>query len=309
MLHMFYVNDPYRVDWTTGLVKVSGQLVNQPYVPLPLKDVGGYMTLADASDQGDVNGAYKNFASFAFFGGTNLRAIEYVYEIALGASLASMENTDSVTPDMTPSFIPSNNSNFLAGNNQPACVACHAGGATSRLHGYAVFADKFDFVTNGGMSYVANPTYTVGNLGKSYGSNDDQDHRANVLNCDQTANPDVACNPASPGVSKTQAWDLTYWQKEGLLTRWGWKGAMTGSGLNALGIAVGQATQTYQFMTQRVINEICPLGTFSQTQINNIATGAMNQESVGKSSASHLSVAQGPYGYIVVQVASDPSCI
>jgi hypothetical protein len=273
------------------------------------------MTLTDAQGNG-LSPNYNDLSQFAYSAGTNLRAVEYLYEIALGVSLASMENTTGATADMTPKFIPSNNPNFLQGNNQPACISCHAGGATSRLHGYATVADIFDFDTGGnGFIYIPTPSYkfTSGDssstLGKSYGSNTDQIARQQVSICDQKNNPLVICNPASPGVSQTQGWDLTYWQSVGLLSRWGWSGAITGTGLNSLATAVTQATQTYQFMTQRVINEICPLGSFSQTQINNIASGAMAKESAAKVSSRHVTTDQGAFGYIVIQIASDPSCI
>jgi hypothetical protein len=62
-------------------------------------------------------------------------------------------------------------------------------------------------------------------------------------------------------------------------------------------------------MTQRVIDEICPLGSFTQAQINNIASLAMTQEAAAKSSNTHFMVDKGAYGTIVVQVAIDPSCI
>jgi hypothetical protein len=241
-----------------------------------------------------------------------LRAIEFIYQIAFGVTLASMETTTGVTADMTPRFVPSNDPNFMVGQNQAACISCHGGGATSRLHGYAVFADKWDsdgFTTfyNPTPKYNPGGTNQNGTLGKSFGSNTLQEHRNAVADCTDQAN--IACNPASPGVdSNTAPWDLSLWKSTGLLDKWGWKGAITGNGLNALGIAVGQATLTYQFMTQRVINQICPLGSFNQAQIDNIASGAMAKEAAAQASATHVSADQGPYGYIVVQVATDPSC-
>jgi hypothetical protein len=320
LVHITYAGDPLSWDWTNLLYKVNEQQANgfDPLngetgknVTILPRDVGGYMTLVD-DEQGEAN---TNFASFAFVAGTNLRAIEYLYEIAFGVTLASMENTAGVTADMTPKFIPSDNPNFMNGNNQAACVACHAGGASSRLHGYAAFADLWDYdpgqtraFYNGNPNYVINPNtaYQTGALGKSFGSNNDQGIRAGVGQCvDQT---DYVCNPSSPGIS-AQGWDLSYWQTAGVLSRWGWNGAISGNGLQALGAAVGQATGVYTNMVQRVINEICPLGSFSQTQIDNMGSAAMSQESAAQSSSTHVSTDQGAYGYIVVHVASDPSCI
>jgi hypothetical protein len=80
----------------------------------------------------------------------------------------------------------------------------------------------------------------------------------------------------------------------------GWNGPTSGNGLNALGAAVGQASLTYQFMTTRVINEICPTGTIpaatqaaiaSQAQNNDVTPGAL-----------------GGFATIVANVASNPAC-
>jgi len=143
-------------------------------------------------------------------------------------------------------------------------------------------------------------------LGKAYGSNFQL--AADVDECNQTANPNIACNPNSPTLLPNQGWDLTLWQGN-LLTKWGWNGAVTGNGLNSLGKALGQSNQVYQFMTQRVVNEICPLGNFDSAKVNTIAAQAMVQEAAAQNAKTQTPPAAGSYGYIVVQVASDPSCI
>jgi len=38
-----------------------------------------------------------------------------------------------------------------------------------------------------------------------------------------------------------------------------------------LGAAIGQATAVYQFLTTRIINEICPMGEFTAAQVASIA--------------------------------------
>jgi hypothetical protein len=110
----------------------------------------------------------------------------------------------------------------------------------------------------------------------------------------------AVCNPDSPGVDPNQAWDLTSWGSAGLLDLMGWVGPTTGQGLNQLGVAIGQATITYEFLTKRVIGEICPMGTFTQSQVSSIAAAA------------------NPYAFpggtddirtIVALIASNPTCL
>jgi hypothetical protein len=261
--------------------------------PLPPQHVGGYMTLSynkgNVLDDGSRNGIDNSFAQNGLKDGTNLRAIEGMYESSMGLSLTQMVGSVGASATVTPKFIPQLNPSFSVGQGQPACISCHGAGAANLTHGYAAFADVFDFNQSLGLVYIPTPTT---NTKKSLGSNDGL--RQVVLTCNLSSNPAPDCNASGTAASPTQAWDLTSWQQSGLLSQWGWSGPITGSGLNALGASLGQAGLVYSFLVQRVINEICPLGTFNPTQIASIATQAQAQDS---------------FGYIVSQVASDLSCL
>jgi hypothetical protein len=285
------------VNWQTDLVQVAGQTAvltgtdstgatTFTATTIPVKHVGGYMTLNEVNTTG--NGATdSSFAQHGLKDGTNLRAIEGMYEVAFGMTLPQMVVTGATSADV-PRFVPKLNPSFFTGQNQPACISCHGGGASNLLHGYAAFADVFDFDPGAGIIYI--PTPTTDTM-KSYGSNGG--YRSTVKTCDLTQNPPPTCNPDGPAASSTQAWDLTLWKNGGMLTTMGWQGATSGAGLNSLGIALGQAKLVYQFMVQRVMKEICPLGSFSQATLAQIATTAQTQDSLGS---------------IVVAIASDPSC-
>jgi hypothetical protein len=283
------------VNWQTDLVQVAGQTAVLQGVDaanntiftattIPPQHVGGFMTLNEVSPA--QNGALdRSFAQYGLKLGTNLRAIEAMYETSMGLTLPQMV-VSGATSAMVPRFVPKTSPSFFTGQNQPACISCHGGGASNLLHGYAAFADIFDFDPNAGLIYI--PTPTTDTM-KSYGSN--PDYRDTVKNCN-LANGDL-CNPDGPAASSTQAWDLTLWSNGGMLTTMGWKGSTKGSGLNALGTALGQATLVYQFLTQRVMKEVCPLGSFTPTQLSTIAANAQTTDS---------------FGSIVVAIASDPSC-
>src|SRR5262249_29687249 len=152
------------------------------------------------------------------------------------------------------------------GQGQPACIACHGGGMTSLDHGYAAVANVFDF-TGQGLEFIANPTT---NTMKSLGS-DRRQRQANLL-CDLTATPTPVCNPESTDVDPQQGWDVSkVWDQSGVLRTMGWQGSVTGYGLQELGYSIAKSWIVYQFFTQRVIGELCPLGTFTANDINQIA--------------------------------------
>ena len=159
-------------------------------------------------------------------------------------------------------------------------------------------ADIFNYDPTAGFEYQAAPTTaTMKSL-----SSGNSTQRSNVLKCiTNHAYPTgfTTCNPDSQGVGTGLAWDLSSWQQAGLLSgTLGWNSynasnPTSGAGLKSLGTAVGQASLVYQFMVQRVINHICPLGNVSQTSQNNIAAMAQQNDS---------------FATIVANVAADPSC-
>jgi hypothetical protein len=271
------------VNWQTDLVRVAGQNAKTSKgaaIQIPQKHVGGYMTLSQkANDQ--------SLAQYGFTAGTNLRAIEALYEVSMGLTLQDMVVMDGAKAELVPKFVPETDPNFFVGQGQPACISCHAGGVSNLTHGYATVADVFDFDPNkNGLIYIASPT--TGTM-KSLGSTAGNRSKTSTCNLAQF----TTCNPDSYGTDPSQSWDLSSWQTGGLLNRMGWKGPMMGEGLNALGAAIGQAQLVYQFMVQRVAAEICPLGSITSAQRQSIAASAQAQDS---------------FGTIVAQVASDPSC-
>jgi hypothetical protein len=285
------------VNWKTDLVQVAGQVANVTstaadgstvFTPtaIPAMHVGGYLTLNKLAPDG--SGAEdRSFVQYGLKAGTNLRAIEAMYETTFGFTLPQMV-VSGATSAVVPRFIPKLNPSFFTGQGQPACISCHGGGAANLKHGYATFADVFDFDASHGLIYI--PAPTTGTM-KSYGSDDGK--RSTIKTCNLSNVPAPQCNPDGPAASATQAWDLTLWQTGGMLTQMGWTGSITGSGLNSLGIALGKAKLVYRFLVQRVMKEICPLGSFSETQLTAIATSAQTADN---------------FGTIVSQIASDPSC-
>jgi hypothetical protein len=270
------------VNWQTDIVRVAGQMavdVNNKPIEIPAKHVGGYLTLSNKAGDGSI-------AAYGLTAGTNLRAIEGIYEITMGMTLPELVAMDGAKAQLVPKFVPETNPNFFVGQGQPACLTCHGGGASNLTHGYATMADIFNFDPSNGLTYIAAPTT---NTMKSLGSNSNNRSATSTCNLAQF----TICNPDSYGADPGQAWDLSTWQAGGLLSQMGWSGPITGEGLNALGQAVGQAGLVYNFLVQRVVGEICPLGMIGSAQIANIAAQAQ---------------AQNSFAYIVASVASDPSC-
>ena len=140
---------------------------------------------------------------------------------------------------------------------------------TSLDHGYATVANLFD-VNGTGFIYNPNPTIQTS---KSLGS--DPNLRGTNLACDLTRTPTPVCNPESPDVDKNQGWDVSQtWSQTGTLKAMGWMGPTKGNGLQELGYYIAQSWIVYQYFTQRVIAELCPLGTFADTDVNKIASAA-----------------------------------
>jgi hypothetical protein len=90
------------------------------------------------------------------------------------------------------------------------------------------------------------------------------------------------------------------WSKTGVLALMGWKGPAQGEGLNALGKAIGQADIVYEFLTKRVINEVCPLGVFTKDEVKQI--GALANPNATPAGSDDIRT-------IVAQVAIHPSCM
>ena len=126
------------VNWTTSLVQVPGQKAKSNVNPgggpvaIPVKHVGGYVTLSDRV--GDTS-----FAAFGATSGTNLRMIEGIWQVATGYSLVQVESAQAGA-NAVPRFVPEVNPNFFHGQGQPACISCHGGGMSSLTHGYAAVA-------------------------------------------------------------------------------------------------------------------------------------------------------------------------
>ena len=283
------------VNWMTDLVRVEGQTARinsdddddkDKLITIPAKHVGGFVTLSDRKND-------NSFAQYGASAGTNLRMIEGLWEIATGLELTDVMST-SALPQVAPRFVPETDPNFFHGNGQPACLACHGGGMSSLNHGYSTVADLFDFDSNKGFVYIAAPTTKTM---KSLGS--DPNNRATTKACDLTKNKNAVCNPDSLGADPNQAWNVgDTWQSTGVLNVMGWAGTTAGQGLNELGKAIGQSYIFYENFTRRVINEICPMGNFSGTQVAQIA-GAANPMTLGSNDIRT----------IVALVAADSSCL
>lgn len=247
------------VDWTS-LVRSPGQQDATGFY-LPVQSVGGYLTLSDRPND-------NSFAIYAATAGTNLRFIEGLWEISTGLGLLDVAS-ESATPESAPRFVPEYDPSFFHGQGQTACIACHGGGMPSLDHGYATVANVFD-VTGDGFVYIQQPTTSTM---KSLGSNAGQ--RSRVKTCNLARTPTPVCNPESPDVDPALGWDVAkVWSQTGVLRSMGWQGPTAGNGLQSLGYAIGKSWIFYQFLTQRVIAELCPLGTFTTTEINQIAAAA-----------------------------------
>jgi hypothetical protein len=252
-----------------------------------VKHVGGYTTLSDRAND-------NSFAIFGATAGTNLRMIEGIWEIATGLSLLDVAS-QAATPAQVPRFVPEYDPNFFQGQGQTACIACHGGGMTSLTHGYAAVANVFNVDGNG---FVFIPQPTVDTM-KSLGS--DPNLRQGKLACNLARTPTPVCNPESLDVDKDQGWDVSdAWTESGALAAMGWVGPTKGQGLQQLGYYIGQSWIVYQFFTQRVISEICPLGTFTPAEINQIAATANPWADPAGTDDIRT---------IVAKVASSPGCL
>jgi len=249
-------NELATVDWTQ-MARGAGQQ-DSTGAFIPVKHVGGYATLSDRPND-------NSFAMFGATAGTNLRMIEGIWEISTGLELLDVAS-DSATVQQVPRFVPEYDPNFFHGEGQPACISCHGGGMSSLDHGYATVANVFDFTGNG-LVFIPNPTtQTMKSLGSDPGQ------RGRNLTCNLTRTPTPVCNPESPDVDPQQGWDVEkVWSEKGVLKAMGWMGPRQGQGLQSLGYAIGQSWIVYQFFTKRVIGELCPLGSFSADEINQIA--------------------------------------
>lgn len=287
------------LDWSTALVQVAGQTVQTLAAAegtnittaggaLPEKHVGGYVTLSDRIND-------NSFAMYGATAGTNLRMIEGIWEIATGLTLVDVGSASAGQAYMAPRFIPENNPNFFHGQGQPACLSCHGGGMANIQHGYSTVADVFNFDAAKGFVYQSNPPTQ---LRKSLGS--DSKKRAQTLACNLAKNPTAVCNPDSADVDPNQGWDLSVWNRTGVLNTMGWTGPITGQGLNELGKAIGQTKIVYQFMTQRVIKEVCPMGAFTSGEVEAIAAAANPYATPAGTDDVRT---------IVAMVASHPSCL
>jgi hypothetical protein len=272
------------MDWTQ-MQRLGGQQDSNG-VFFPVQHSGGYTTVSDRSND-------TSYAEFGLTAGTNLRMIEGIWEIATGLSLLDVSSASAATQQV-PRFVPEYDPNFFHGQGQPACISCHGGGMTSLDHGYATVANVFDFKGDG-LIFIPNPTT---NTMKSLGSDPRQRNRNLV--CDLSATPTPVCNPESADVDPNQGWDVSkVWDGSGVLKTMGWKGPVTGNGLQALGYAIAQSWIVYQFFTQRIVAELCPLGTFATTDINRIAATANPWADPPGSDDVRT---------IVAQVAASPGC-
>ena len=279
---------------TSWLRKIQIRRVTSPF---PAEHIGGYTT---ASTQTSFT-LDTSFANYGANVGTNLRMIEGIWEVSEGITLVDAEDTTYASSLMgqsvaAPRFVPDLNPNFYVGQGQSACIACHGGGLSAMAHGYAAVANVFDYSPGAGLSYLTDHKTTA--FMKSLGST--AGNRSKVLLCNQKTNPLIDCNPTSPDVDANQGWDLSSWKTTGLLDSMGWAGPITGNGLNALGVAIGQSSGVYEFLTKRVVAEVCPTGEFTAADVKNIAN-----------LANPYAIVPGTddIATIVAAVASNSSCL
>lgn len=284
------------IDWSTSLVRAPGQQArsanqaNAALVTIPVKHVGGYTTLSDRAADG-------SFAQYGGEAGTNLRYIEGIWQISTGLSLTDVMSTNALVQD-APKFIPQYDPNFFVGQGQPACLGCHGGGMPSGNHGYAAVADIFDHTANGFIFTEDVPARAV-NSRKSYGS--DPAKRQATATCNLNANPKPVCNPDGLVADPNQSWNVgVTWGATGVLNTMGWTGATAGRGLNELGQAIGKAAIVYTFLVRRIVNELCPLGSFSASEVADIAKAA---------NPNAIPAGTDDIRTIVARVASHKSCM
>jgi hypothetical protein len=302
---------PANVDWSSQLVTAGPQMAIAvasacyecgplQFIPIPQKHVGGYLT-ASTVVYGKSAMLDSSAAQYGSLLGTNIRMIESFWEVSTGFSLTDFEDTTYASTALaqsqaTPRFVPEDNPNFLHGQGQSACISCHGGGLSSLEKGYATVADIFDYDEDSGLNYLPDPGtgITATAQRKSLGSNSSL--RSDVLTC----TGGVPCNPDSPGVDAGQAWDLRSWASNGTLGPMGWIGSLTGNGLNSLGVQLGMSSIVYEFLTKRVIGEICPTGSFTAQTVARIAAAA-NPYAAPVPGTDDIRT-------IVALVAIDPSC-
>jgi hypothetical protein len=278
-------SDFNTIDWSADLSCTPGQVAVQfstrPNVnqfTIPLKHVGGYTTLSDRF--GD-----NSFAENGFTDGTNLRFIANYWSVATGMSAIEFAATGG-RPQNVPRFVPENDPNFIAGLGQTACIACHAGGLVSLNHGYSTVADMFEFDSFGFNFMDSTNTDTRKSLGS------DGRKRADNLRCTSVS---AVCNPDSVGADPNQSWDLAAtWGARGLLTKMGWTGPTSGQGLNSLGVAIGKAGIVYSNLVNRVIREVCPLGSLSASDHSAIVAQATASDDLRQ---------------LIARVASNEACL
>jgi hypothetical protein len=287
------------IDWSAALTSTPGQnlkvvqsatatgAVTVAAGTLPAQHVGGYITLSDRPSD-------NSFAQYGATAGTNLRMIEGLWEVATGLTLVDAESSDKGQAYMAPRFVPESDPNFFHGQGQTACLACHGGGLSSIEHGYSAVADVFNFDGKNGLTF--NPAPTTATM-KSLGS--DPTLRASIATCDVVKNPKLPCNPDSANLLPNQGWDLSVWNSTGLITRLGWSAPLKGNGLNSLGVALGQASIVYRNLAVRVINEICPLGAFTEADLSKIVAAV---------SPSAIPAGTDDLRTIVSMVAVHPTC-
>lgn len=250
------------INWQTDLVRVPGQNAKDAAgaaVPIPQKHVGGYITLSD-------KGGDNSFSMYGATAGTNLRMIEGLWQIATGLTLVDVQSSYA-RPQDVPRFVPEYDPNFFKGQGQAACISCHGGGFSSLNHGYSTVADLFDYNSTRGLVYIATPTTATM---KSLGS----DPKRRTINsvCNLSSTPTAVCNPDSLGAGTNQAWDLNAtWSSTGTLLKMGWTGLTRGEGLNSLGQELGKAAIVFKYLTKRIVREICPMGIFSEEEVEKIA--------------------------------------
>src|SRR6185437_17130490 len=119
------------VNWMSQIECSPGQSAmngngNGGQIAIPSQDVGGYMT--SSLHEGD-----SSYAQSGFLAGTNLRGIEYMWEISMGLTFAQMALQNGATPQVVAPFVPESDPNFLVGNGQSSCISCHGGGAQNIL--------------------------------------------------------------------------------------------------------------------------------------------------------------------------------
>lgn len=290
------------LDWAASLVRTPGQTArtsvnNATRIAIPAKHVGGYTTLSDRAND-------NSYAMYGGTAGTNLRYIEGIWQISTGLSLVDVSSSNALVQDV-PKFIPQYDPNFFQGQGQAACISCHGGGVSSLNHGYSAVADIFDYDAANGFIFLPPQselpagTNRANNTMKSFGS--DPQKRNATATCNLSAATTPVCNPDSAGADPNQGWNVgVTWGPTGVLNTMGWTGPTSGRGLNELGQAIGRAGIVYSFLVKRIVNELCPLASFTPGEVSKIAAAA-NPFATPKGTDDIRT--------IVAMVASHPTCL